>query len=101
MSFFNKQSNNCTDHLRIQAAKTRDEIKLESDIPIPVDPRKKKQSSGADLWDEFWNKVRVTQSFVVTDTFAQTVKASAAKRGIVLKTCTVGPFKTRVWRMNA
>lgn len=99
MSFFKKPQNHDTSHLRIFAAKTREEIRIEKNVPQPIEQPKRRQTSGSDLWDGFWKKVKQGDSFVVTETFAQTVKASAGKRGIVLRSVSVGPFKVRVWKL--
>lgn len=98
MTFFGKKTGNDTGHLKLKAAKAREEIVIETGIPIPDDlpPKNNKQ----DEWDSFWRPVKRGQSFVLTESFSHTVKASASKRGIIIKIASVGPFKVRMWRIT-
>lgn len=98
MAFFQKRHSQNTQHLSLAAAKRREDIRIEKGIAIPADNTKRKAS--ADEWDAFWTTVEVGDSFVLTESFAQTVRASANKRGIVTRVQSVGPFKVRLWRAS-
>lgn len=87
-----------TQHLHIHAAKKREEIKIERGVPMPEE-KPAKQAHADKLWDDFWAKVKTGNSFVVTEAFAQTVKTSASRRGIITRQASVGPFKVRLWRV--
>lgn len=97
-AFFGKrQGPTTTAHLYIHAAKSRTEIRVEHGVPMPEE-KKPKQTVNEDEWDDFWKRVKVGDSFVVTEAFAQTVKTAASKRGVVTRQAVIGPFKVRLWR---
>ena len=86
-------------HLKIKAAHKREEIVVESGFKIPEE-KPQKANSRKDEWDTFWATVKLGDSFIVTESFSHTIKASASKRGIVTRMVSVGPFKVRMWRCS-
>jgi len=97
MKFFGKRPNH-DGHLQIKAAKCREDIVVETGIPIP-DEKPQRATAKSDEWDVFWKALPKHASFVVTESFAHTVRAAANKRGVVTRCLSVGPFKVRIWRV--